>query len=210
MTTNQMEHLIKADLNTLSEIKMAPVSAVRFYGTLLSRALVLSAVLLGLNTGIQLLLSLTGLNPIKMSMSLIVTMWGVGFFLSLFLSLFISRFVLISKILRGRIGVEKVLTQTLKRFFWIGLCIYSVCYAFLTLLIVSGMDEHVNEPWLIFFIILFTQAGALITALGINGLLLGVELDRLGMGAVFNVASDLIRKKGNADTRDATKQDGQA
>ena len=75
--------------------------------------------------------------------------------------------------------------------------IYISVYAFITLFVVLGFNDHLMDSGLLAFTTVFSQAVALIAATGITGLLSGVEIDRVGLGAVFNVLSEIITKARN-------------
>lgn len=194
MEMQQLEQAIKSDLTTLSTLKMGFVSAKDFYGKLFSLSLKLSFVLLAINTLVRLALMAIGLYPIAFSMGLMAGTWLVCFLASLVMSVFLSRLILISALIKGRLKTQALMKETFRHLGWVCFGIYSVTYALVTLIVVAGMDAHMNDLDVLAFITIFSQAVTSIAATGITGLLLGVELDRLGLGAVFNVLSELIVK----------------
>lgn len=194
MDLNPFENAIKSDLTTLSTIKMGYVSAQDLYGSVLRLTLKLSFLLLAINTGIRLVLMAVGLYPITFTVSLMISTWMVGFIASLILGMVFSRLILISQLIKGRLKTEAIIRETFRHLGWVCLGIYMGVYAFITLLVVAGMDSHMNDPWPLAFTTIFSQGFAFIAATGVTGLLSGVELDRLGLGAVFNVLSELVAK----------------
>ena len=135
-----------------------------------------------------------GLYPITFTVSLMIGTWMVCFMASLVLGIVFSRLILISQLIKGRLKTEAIIRETFRHLGWVCFGIYSGAYALITLITVTGMDSHMNDPWPLAFITIFSQAGAFIVSTGITGLLSGVELDRLGLGAVFNVLSEIITK----------------
>jgi hypothetical protein len=195
MEVHQLEEAIKSDLKTLATIKMGFVCANEFYGKLIELAFKLSFLFLAMNTVVHLVLKGAGLFNAPFTLSLLCGSWFVCFMMSLFLALILSRFVLLSKLIKGRLKTEILLKKTLKHLGFICLVIYTVVYALTTMLSVLGAESDVvNDPAFLMFRILFPQAFSFIVSTGITGLMSSIELDRLGLGVLFNVLSDLLSK----------------
>ncbi|MBN9229497.1 MAG: hypothetical protein BGO90_02940 [Legionella sp. 40-6] len=194
MELQQIEDAIKGDLATLSTLKMGYVSAKDLYGRVLWLAFKLSFVLLAINTCVRLVLMGTGLYPITFTVSLMIGSWMACFMATFVLGMVLSRFIIISKLIKGRLKTEGLMKKIFRHLGWVFLGIYSVSYALITLVVVAGMDDHMNDLDVLAFITIFSQIISFIVAVGITGLLAGVELDRLGLGAVFNVLSEIITK----------------
>jgi hypothetical protein len=194
MDSNSFESAIKSDLAILSTLKMGYISAKDLYGSIFNLTLKLSFLLLAINTGVRLALMASGLYPITLSAPLMIGTWIVCFMTSLVFGFAVSRFILISQLIKGRLKTEGMIRETFRYLGWVCLGIYISVYAIITLLVVLGFDDHLMDPGLLAFTTLFSQAVAFIAATSITGLLSGVELDRLGLGAMFNVLSELITK----------------
>ncbi|HHF0526722.1 TPA: hypothetical protein ACTUT5_003439 [Legionella anisa] len=195
MEVHQLEEAIKSDLKTLTTLKMGFVSANKFYGKLLGLACKLSFLFLAINTVVQLVLKGMGQFNAPFTLTLLCGSWLVCFMMSLFLALILSRFVLLSRLIKGRLKTEILLKKTLKHLGSVCLVIYTVIYALTTMLSVSGAESDVvNDPAFLMFTILFPQAFSFIVSTGITGLMSSIELDRLGLGVLFNVLSDLLSK----------------
>lgn len=205
MDKNSFESAIKSDLATLSTMKMGYVSAKDLYGNVLTLTLKLSFLLLAINTGVRFVLMAAGLYPITLSVSLMIGTWIVCFMASLVLGIVFSRLILISQLIKGRLKTEAIIRETFRYLGLVCLGIYIGVYAFVTLFVVLGFDDHLMDTGLIVFTTIFSQSVAFIAATGITGLLSGVELDRLGLGAVFNVLSEIIAnaKKIKVSSKDA-------
>ena len=194
MDKNPFENAIKSDLATLSTLKMGYVSAKDLYGSVFRLTWKLSFLLLAINTGVRLVLMAVGLYPITLTLGLMIGTWMVCFMASLVLGMVFSRLILISQLIKGRLKTEAIIRETFRHLGWVCLGIYIGVYAFITFFVALGVDDHLMDPWLLAFTTIFSQAFAFIAATGITGLLSGVELDRLGLGAVFNVLSELTAK----------------
>jgi len=194
MDSNPFENAIKSDLTTLSTMKMGFVSAKDLYGSVLGLTLKLSFLLLAINTGVRLILMVLGLYPIMLTVGLMIGTWMVCFLVSLVLSTVLSRLLIISKLIKGRLKTEALIRETYRHLGWVCLGIYIAAYAVITLVVVAGMDSHMNDSSVLTITTLLSQGFAFIVATGITGLLSGVELDRSGLGAVFNVLSEIITK----------------
>jgi hypothetical protein len=194
MEPQQIEDAIKDDLATLSTLKMGYVSAKDLYGRVLWLACKLSFLLLAINTFVRLVFMGTGLYPITFTISLMIGTWTACFMATLVLVMVLSRVLIISKLIKGRLKTEFLLKKIFRHLGLVFLGIYSASYALITLIVIAGMDDHMNDPDVLAFITIFSQSISFITATGITGLLSGVELDRLGLGAVFNVLSEIIKK----------------
>lgn len=157
----------------------------------------LSFLLLAINTGVRLVLMETGLFPIIFTVGLMVGTWVACFMVGLVLGMALSRILIISKLIKGRLKTEALIRKTIRHLGWVGIGIYSAAYALITLFVVIGMDDHMNDAMVLTLITVISQGVAFIAATGITGFLSGVELDRLGLGAVFNVLSELIAKAKN-------------
>lgn len=194
MEPMQLEEAIKSDLKLIPTLKMGFVSARDLYGRVFAVTFMLSLTLLAINTLVRFALKITGLYPITFTPGLMTGTWFVCFMTSLVLGFVLSRFILIGKLLKGRLKTANLMKQTFRYLALFGLSIYTGAYAFITVFVSFGMDDHIMDPWPLVFSTLFTQAIAFIAATGITGLLSGVELDRLGIGAVFNVISEMVSK----------------
>lgn len=198
MDINPFENAIKSDLTTLSTLKMGYVSAKDLYGSVLKLTLKLSFLLLAINTGVRLVFMAIGLFSIPFTpgfiIGLMIGTWMVCFLASLVLGMVLSRILLLSRLIKGRLKTEAIIRETFRHLSWVCLGIYTGAYAFSTFAVAAGFSDEMGNPWLLAFVTVFSQGIAFIASTGITGLLSGVELDRLGLGAVFNVLSELVAK----------------
>lgn len=201
MNENPFEEAIRSDLLTLSNIKMGYVSAQDLYGRVLKYALKYSLIMLLINTAIRLAFMAVGLFDLPFTPGVIISLmmgtWLFAFVLSLLHSMAFSRFLIISRLLKGRLKTEFLIKDTFKKFSRLYFWIYVGTYSLLTLLVAAPFSDVIADPFVLIFIIIFPQGFAFLVSTAITGFISGVEFERLGLGAVFNIISEIIKKSKN-------------
>lgn len=198
MEQQQLEEAMKSDLSTLSRIKMGFVSARDFYGQILGFTFKLSLLLFAINTGVRFLLIPTGRFSIpptaELTIKLMAGTWVLCFIASLVIALVISRFILLGQLIKGRLKTEALMKPVFRRLGWVFLGIYTAAYALGTYHCNYGFEAQRNSPWHLEFVSVFAQGLAFIASTCLTWLIAGIELDRLGIGAVFNALAEVIAK----------------
>lgn len=201
MNMNPFEEAIRSDLLTLSSIKMGYVSAQDLYGRVFKFALKLSLIMLLINTGIRLAFMSVGLFNIPLTPGLVISLlmgtWVFAFVISLLPSMVFSRILIISRLLKGRLKIEGLIRDTFKNLARLCFWIYVGTYSLLTLLIVAIFGDVISDPFVLIAVTVLPQGFAFLVSTAITGFISGVEFERLGLGAVFNIVSEIIKNAKN-------------
>jgi|APCry1669189844_1035258.scaffolds.fasta_scaffold16313_2 hypothetical protein len=196
MEHQQLEEAIKSDLRTIPTLKMGGVSAKDFYIPVLVLIFKISLIFLAINTGVRLVLQAVGLYHPTITMGLMFGTWSCAFVMSLMLGVTLSRFVLLKLLFKGRLKTEALIKQKITHLSLLYFGIYAVVYCLMTALINSGMgfDEHVRDAGMVVFSTIFSQVFAFVVSSVAAGFLSMIELDRLGMGILFNAIGEMINR----------------
>ena len=208
MNSQDLEQAIQSDLYTLRTLKMGTVSARDFYGSVWGVIFKLSLILLSVNTLIRLALKGAGLYDPEITMNLMLGTWFGCLIVSCFIGFTVSRLLLIAKLSKGRLKTASLIKQKIRHFSLIYFGIYAVIYTVCTALLNSciGFNDHITDFWLVVFCAVMAQAFSFLISIVATGLFAGVELDRLGLGALFNVIADVVSKaKNQARQTNSTK-----
>lgn len=202
MDNQDLEQAIKSDLTTLSTFKMGAVSAGDLYLPLLKLIFKLSFMMLVINTFVRLVLQVIGLYHPAITMNLMIGTWVGCLIVSCFMGFSLSRLLLISKMLKGRLKTERLIKAKYWHFSLMYFGIYTLVYMIVNAFCDSGigledMDREKMGAVLVIFGAILSQFFAFIVSIVTTGLLVGVELDRLGLSALFNVIGDVVVKAKN-------------
>ena len=199
MNSQDLEQAIQSDLVTLGTLRMGAVSARDLYGAFLGFVLKLSVILVGVNTLIRLALKGIGLYDPEITVNLMLGTWFGCFIVSCFIGFTISRLLLIGKLIKGRLKTETLIKQKYRHFSLLYFAIYATTYTVCTALLNSciGFNDHITEPFLVVFCAIMAQGFAFVISIVATGLFAGVELDRLGIGVLFNVIAEVVAKAKN-------------
>ncbi len=203
MNNHDLEQAIKSDLTTLSTFKMGIVSAGDFYPPLLKLIFKLSLMLLVINTLVRLVLKVIGVYHPAITMNLMIGTWGGCLIVSCLMGFSLSRLLLISKMIKGRLKTERLIKEKYWHFSLLYFGIYTVAYMIANAFCDSGigledMDREKMGSILIIFGAGFSQFIAFVVSIVTTGLLAGVEFDRLGLSALFNVIAEVVVKAKNS------------
>ena len=211
MNSQDLEQAIKSDLTSLSTFKMSAVSAADFYQPLLKLIFKLSLMLLVINTLVRLVLKVIGVYHPAITMNLMIGTWGGCLIVSCFMGYSLSRLLLISKMIKGRLKTERLIKEKYWHFSLMYFGIYTVVYMVANAFCDSGigledMDREKMGSILVIFGAGLSQFFAFIISIVTTGLFAGVEFDRLGLSALFNVIADVVAKaKHSAQYTNPTK-----
>lgn len=188
MNHEEINAAIKHDLNVIPQLTFGQVTAKEFYSPLIGMLLRMSLMLLCANLACRLILRITSLHAAPFTPTSIIVNWIFALCVSLFFMLPFSKLVLYSKLLKGRLQTEALLKEKCKQAKNTFFIIYSVAYMIFTLLTISGMEEHASD--LLTFTLGFAQACSFLIGSAITGIMFNTELERLGLGILFNCISD--------------------
>lgn len=197
----QLEEAVKSDLRTITTLKMGGVSAKNFYIPVLALIFKISLIFLAINTGVRLVLQAVGFYYPTITIGLMFGTWSCAFVMSLMLGVTLSRFVLLKLLFKGRLKTETLIKQKTTHLSLLYFGIYAVIYSLMTALINSGMgfDEHVRDAGLVVFSTIFSQVLAFVVSSVAAGFLSMIEIDRLGMGLLFNAVGEMIKRAKKRD-----------
>ena len=196
MDQHELQEAVKGDLETIPKLKIGVISAKDLYGSLLIMAVMISFAILFINIGSQLLLHALHCYP-AISMNWVARTWCYGFVGSCFLSLMLRRFILFARFVKGRLKTELFIKKKCLHFALIYLFIYALAYLFFAYMFdISkyATTENLSEfgkDWIVFDLIQ-AQIMALGVAFFANIFLVCMEIERLGIGIVFNIVSEFV------------------
>ena len=194
MELNQLEDAVKSDLSTLATLKMEVVSAKDFYVPVLILIFKVSLIFLAINAIACGVLHRFALYQPSISLGWVLGSWFCALGTSLMLGFSLSRMVLIGKLFKNRLKTGAFLKQKLLHFSVIFFLIYCVAYLLMTALVGLGMDKHALDTDVMAISMILAQFAAFIAAIVTTTFLFIIELDRLGLGVLWNVIGEWIQK----------------
>ena len=187
---DQLQLDIKGDLLTIPTLKLGILPAKTFYGALLLFVLKLSLLFMLINLIVQIGLNVIGVYHSHMRVGALLGLWGCALGASVVIALFINQFILFSKLVKGRLKTEAFIRKKWRHFSLIYFLIYSLVY-FLAMWFQSSFSLDGDAQ---LFNFIFAQFIATVFALVATALIVNMEIERLGLGIVFDVISAFIEK----------------
>src|SRR3990167_804516 len=211
MDNQALQEAIKSDLLTIPTLKIGILSSRDLYGSLAAVMLKTSLIFLGINTVVRILLHALGLHDITLSISSIFCTWGFAFGASMFIGMILSQYILFGKLVKGRLKTEAFIKRKCAHFSFIYFVMYAVVYAIMTAGLGAagqfGGHDHLLF-WDVIFPLGFAQLMSLVVSLVGLSFLTSMEIQRLGLGAVFDVINQFVAKLKNYSLRDLNTHNG--
>ena len=214
MDNQTLQKAIKSDLLTITTLKLGIVSARDFYGSIAWMILKLSIAFLSVNMVVRIFLYLTGCSGISLSALSILCTWICGLGASCFIGLAFNQYILFNTLVKGQLKTEAFVKKKCKQLALIYFCIaYPICYMFITSEI-SPIDEALSfgnrgDSAVSVFIshLGFIQWMSFLPSFIGMSLLASIEIQRLGLGAAFDVIHDCVEKIKNHTSISASMDD---
>ncbi len=202
MENQPTEGAIKSDLITVKTLRLGTVSARDYYVSILGWILKLSLLFLGINTVLQRFMHTIGYYLPDLSLKLILISWICALLASTFMSFTAARIILIGKLIKGQLKTANLIKRKYLHFTLVFFLIYSITYLVATYPVIGWMDvsdfQRSNKDlWFTCIYVAFPQFFASIAASVGTAFISMIELDRLGLGPLFNVVGDAIKNKGH-------------
>lgn len=192
MDYQKLEEAIKSDLKSIPTLKMGYVPAKSYYGPIFDIAIITSFVLLFINMLVRIVLMITGLVNINFTPILIIGTWVGSFMVSFLLSFKLRPFILMHKLVDGRLKTEHFIKKQIKYCIMFYLVTYTIAYTLLSLFTSPFINELNNEPIVLLLFLTISQFGGYLIAMFITIFFAFAEVERIGMGIVFNNLADLV------------------
>lgn len=214
MDNQALQEAIKSDLLTIPTLKMGILSSRDLYGSLAAVMLKTSLIFLGINTVVRILLHALGLHDVTLSISSLFCTWGFAFGASMFIGMILSQYILFGKLVKGRLKTEAFIKRKCAHFSFIYFVMYAVVYAILTAGFGAtgrfGGHDYLFTVlfWDVIFPLGFAQLMSLVVPLVAISFLTSMEIQRLGLGAVFDVINQFVAKLKNYPLRDLNTHNG--
>jgi len=201
MDQQQIEDAIKSDLITIKTLRLGVVSGPDYYVSILGWIFKLSLMFLGINTVLQQFMHAVGYFLPVLSLKGLLISWIFALLASTFMSFTAARIILIGKLIKGQLKTASLIKNKYLHFTAVFFLIYSVSYLVVTFPVIGWMDlsdfqQADQEIWFTIFYLAFFQFAAFIAASVGTAFISMIELDRLGLGALFSVVRNLIKNKG--------------
>jgi len=202
MENQSLEDAIKSDLVTVKMLRMELVSGRDYYFYILAWILKLSLLFLGANILLQRFMHVVGYYPAQLSVKGLLVAWICALLASTFMSFTAARIILIGKMIKGKLKTATLIRSKYLRFTLVFFLIYSLAYLVITYPVLGWMDlsefqEADKEIWFTFMYVGFPQFFAFLVASVATGFISMIELDRLGLGPLFNMIMDNLKSKEN-------------
>ena len=174
MNNIELQDAIKNDILNISNLRFKTLSAKELYGSYLSFIFISSLVFFSLNILIHIVCHTQySQHP---SLDIILTAWENTFMSSVFLCIFFNSFILFFKLLKSQIKTADFLKKKCSNFCSLFVIIYSIIYAYFTFTDSSDFPDLSSA-----------QIPATVGSLIFSMIILGIETNRLGIGALFDV-----------------------
>lgn len=204
MDNQAFQEGVKSDLRTIPTLKMGILSARDLYGTLATVILKTSLIFLSLNTLVQFMLKAFGLYYPKLSVGVIFCTWVFALGASLLIGILLSQYILFGKLVKGRLKTETFIKKKCRYFTGIYFLMYGVIYAVFVMGLGAFSKVFDDSPsstlyffWDILFPLGFAQLASFVAATVIMSFLANMEIERLGVGVVFEVINQFVAKLKN-------------
>ena len=202
MENQQIEDAIKSDLITVKTLRLRVVPARDYYFSILAWIFKLSLLFLGVNTVLQRFMHAVGYYLPDLSLKIILVGWIFALLASTFMSFTAARIILISKLIKGQLKTASLIKSKYLHFTVVFFVIYSLVYLVITYSVFGWMDlsdfqRSSGDLWFICVSLAFPQFFAFIAASVATAFISMIELDRLGLGPLFNVLVNTLKNKGN-------------
>lgn len=200
MDQQQIEEAIKSDLITAKTWRLGIVPARDYYFSILAWIFKLSLLFVAVNTLLQRFMHAAGYYLPDFSLQVIALSWIFALLVSIFMSFTAARIILISKLIKGKLKTASLIKRKYLHFTLVFFLIYSLVYLVIAYALLGWMDlpdfqRASAELWFICVSLAFPQFSAFIAASVSTAFISMIELDRLGIGPLFNVLVDTLRKK---------------
>lgn len=192
MDYQKLEEAIKSDLKTIPTLKMGYVPAKSYYGPIFELAIVTSCYLWLINMAVRLGLKVTGLLNLNFTPGFMLRTWIGAFIIGFLLSFKLRPFVLMHKLVDGRLKTEDFIKKQIKYCIIFYLIAYTIAYILLSLFTGIFIEASQNEPAVVLIMSTISQFGAYLIAMFITIFFAFSEVERIGMGIVFTNLADLV------------------
>lgn len=202
MENQSLEAAIKSDLITVKMLRMELVSGRDYYFSILAWIFKLSLLFLSVNILLQHFMHVVGYYHARLSLKGLVITWICALLASTFMSFTAARIILIGKMIKGQLKTATLIRSKYLRFTLVFFLIYSLAYLVITYPVLGWMDlsefqQADEELWFSFIYVGFPQFSAFLVASVAIGFISMIELDRLGLGPLFNVIIDKLKNNEN-------------
>jgi len=200
MDNQVLQEAIKSDLSTISKLKLGILSARDLYGSIASVILKTSIIFLSINTMIRILLRFLGLQDITLSSMSLFCTWGFAFGASLFIAMMLSQYILFGKLAKGQLKTEAFIKKKCANFSLIYFGIYAIIYIIMTLVVYAfEIPPYTGSSYFKQFLDLIpslaiAQIGSFVASFIVMSFIASMEIQRLGIAAVFDVISQFVAK----------------
>ena len=205
MDPQALQQAVKSDLVTLSTLKVGILSAGDLYGSLGGFILKCSLLLMCINVCLQVGAHSIGLYVPSFSVSAVFFMWGLTLAGSSFMVIFLSPMILFGKLVKGRLKTEGFIKQKCVHATLLYIVTYSLIYGAFTLMQepvhFSGLDDP--HGWSGFNFI-FAEIWSLLGSFLIVSVFANMEINRLGLGMVFDVVKLFVARIKNTTPTDGS------
>ena len=203
MENQSTEDAIKSDLIMIKTLRLGTVSARDYYGSILRWILTLSLLFLGINTVLQRFMHTVGYYLPELSLKALLVDWVCALLASTFMGFTAARMILIGRLIKGQLKTARLIKRKYLHFTLVFFLIYSIAYLLITYPVIGWMDvadfrQAKDDLFFTCFYVALPQFASFIVASGVTAFLSMIELDRLGLGALFNVLRGLLQNKDRA------------
>jgi len=187
MDHQALQAAFKRDLMTIPTLKLGILSARDLYGALALFVFKYSCFLLAINMAIQTGLYSIGEFVWVPSLSLLLKCWVGTLVASSFLMLVSSQFILFGKMVQSRLESTAFIKHKCRQFARGFFIVYILIYGLLMIAFNSMMSMDRNADSGLTFVLVGSQIASLVGSLMLVNIVASIEMNRLGLGVVFEV-----------------------
>lgn len=213
MDNDALQDAVKSDLRTIENLKFGILSANDLYGSMGGFILKMALLLTFINICLQVGLHSIGLYYPTLTLGGVLFMLLITLAGSAFVTIFLSPFILFSRLVKGRLKLEAFIKQKWVQACLLYLLIYSVIYFAIIIFERPGnlysfqKERYDTEGWSAFYLAVAEQA-SLIGSLILTQVIVGIEINRLGIGIAFDVVKTFVARIRNTSIAESSALDG--
>ena len=209
MDHQTLQKAVKSDLATIATLEIGILSAADLYGSLGGFILKCSLLLVCINVCLQVVCHSIGLYIPSFSVSAVLFMWALTLGGSAFIVIFLSPMILFAKLVKGRLKTEGFIKQKWVQASCLYLVIYSLIYGAFTMIQKPVHFSVLDDPngWS-GFNFMFAELWSLLGSFLILSVFANIEVNRLGLGVVFDVVKTFVARIKNTTPTDTNTSDG--